>query len=173
MKVKVKKLNDSAVIPSYAHDTDAGMDLTATSFEFDYKTGCYIYGTGLAFEIPKGYVGKIYPRSSVYKTPFALSNCVGVIDSGYRGEVKVIFRNTNYRSKYMGLWHRIKYFLFDRVDATNWNVISNYSFEDTCYRVGDRIAQIIIEKYPKVEIEEVEELQDSDRGDGGFGSTGK
>lgn len=89
MDIKIKKLHDNAVIPFKAYKWDAGFDLTAIS---KIVIDRYIeYGTGLAFEIPDGYVGLIFPRSSVYKTSSILSNCVGVIDSGYRGEVKVKF----------------------------------------------------------------------------------
>ena len=92
MQVKIKKLNPNAVIPSYAKDGDAGMDLVATSMKFD---GTQItYGTGLAMEIPKGFVGLIFPRSSIRKTDLSLSNSVGVIDSGYRGEIKATFKRS-------------------------------------------------------------------------------
>ena len=80
MKVKIKKLCENAVIPSYAKPGDAGMDLVATSRMFD-KYGNVEYGTGLAMEIPEGYVGLIFPRSSISKKDLALTNAVGVIDS--------------------------------------------------------------------------------------------
>ena len=80
MKVKIKKLCENAVIPSYANPGDAGMDLVATSRMFD-KYGNVEYGTGLAMEIPEGYVGLIFPRSSICKQDLSLSNAVGVIDS--------------------------------------------------------------------------------------------
>ena len=80
MKVKIKRLSDKAVIPSYAKPGDAGMDLTATSYGVD-SLGNHVYGTGLAFEIPEGHVGLLFPRSSVSKTSLTLSNSVGVIDS--------------------------------------------------------------------------------------------
>ena len=95
MKVKIQKLNEKAVIPKYAKPGDAGLDLTAVSENFKQTQGGIVveYGTGLAFEIPKGHVGLIYPRSSITtKTSLSLGNCVGVIDSGYRGEVKFQFR---------------------------------------------------------------------------------
>lgn len=89
MKVKIKKLHPNAVIPHYAKIGDAGLDLTAIGFE---TTDTHItYHTGLAIEIPYGYVGLLFPRSSVYKTEQVLSNSVGVIDSGYRGEVMLKF----------------------------------------------------------------------------------
>lgn len=91
MDVKIKKLNENAVIPKYAHDTDAGLDLVAINKEYD-TYGNVQYDTGLAMEIPEGYVGLLFPRSSVYKQNLSLCNCVGVIDSGYRGSIKFNFR---------------------------------------------------------------------------------
>lgn len=92
MKVKFKKLSEEAVIPSKAHPTDAGFDLTSTGVEEDRKRNIVTYHTGLAVEIPEGYVGLLFPRSSVYKHQLQLANSVGVIDSGYRGEVMLKFR---------------------------------------------------------------------------------
>ena len=91
MKVKVKKLTEDAVIPRYAKAGDAGMDLTAVGVRIDQDYGYYECDTGLAFEIPEGYVGYIFPRSSVSKTNLNLCNSVGVIDSSYRGSVKLRF----------------------------------------------------------------------------------
>lgn len=142
MKVKIKKLVEQAVIPAYAHpDEDAGLDLTATSVKFEH--GCWVYGTGLAMEIPKGYVGLVFPRSSNRKTEAYLTNSVGVIDSGYRGEIMFSFKNR------------------DRI------------VDEQPYTVGDRLGQIIIMPYPQVEFEEVEDLEESNRGEDGHGSTGK
>lgn len=152
MKVKIKKLSPDAVIPKYAKSGDAGMDLTAISKHFD-ENGCVVYGTGLAFEIPKGYVGLVFPRSSVSKYAISMANCVGVIDSGYRGEVTAKFRP---------------------MDAFEYGLTKesrkNYNF---WYNVGERIAQMIIIPYPEIEFEEFEELSDSERGDGAYGSSGK
>lgn len=139
MKVKIKRLRKDSVIPSYAKQGDAGMDLTATRVWVEDDNICY--GTGLAFEIPEGYVGLLFPRSSNAKKDLLLSNSVGVLDSGYRGEVTFKFRQTK--------------------------SIAN------AYAVGDRIGQIIILPYPVIEFEEVDELSETNRGDGGFGSTGK
>ena len=137
MKVKIKKLHPDAVIPSYAKPGDAGMDLTAVwqKQELDMIT----YGTGLAIEIPSGHVGLLFPRSSVYKTKMLLTNSVGVIDSGYRGEIMM---------------------KFEMMDS------------NTKYQPGDRVGQIIVIPYPQIEFQEVEELASSDRGAGGYGSTG-
>lgn len=140
MKVKIKKLVESAIIPSYAKEGDAGMDLTATSVWRD-DDGNICYGTGLAFEIPNGYVGLLFPRSSNAKKDLILTNSVGVIDSGYRGQITFKFKSC------LGT--------------------------DNIYNLGDRIGQIIIMPYPNIEFEEVEELTETERGIGGYGSTGK
>ncbi len=149
LNVKIKKLSKNAVIPSYAKDGDAGMDLTATSKSYD-DYGNVVYGTGLAFEIPKGYVGYLFPRSSNTKKDLILGNSVGVIDSGYRGEVFVKFKPSNSFNPDCEIVHP---FIFD-----------NYS-------IGDRIIQIIIMPIPQINFELVDELSNSDRGVGGFGST--
>lgn len=141
MKVKIKKLIPEAVIPQYSKPGDAGLDLVATYIKVeDHNTyGYFEYGTGLAIEIPEGYVGLIYPRSSISNTGMILSNSVGVIDSGYRGEIK---------------------FRFKYINGTNY------------YNVGDKVGQLLIMPYPLIELEEVDELTQTERSDGGFGSTG-
>jgi len=93
-EVKIKKLRGDAVIPIYSKDGDAGLDLTATEI-ISNTTFDVTYGTGISMEIPKGYVGLVYPRSSIRKYDLTLSNSVGVIDSGYRGEIQVTFKKTN------------------------------------------------------------------------------
>ena len=154
MEVKIKKLKPNAVIPSYAKAGDAGMDLVATSIISDTPEQI-TYGMGIALEIPEGFVGLIFPRSSVRKTGLDLSNAVGVCDSGYRGELQATFNKIFGGERF-----------YDETKNT----------EDTSndfYKVGDRIAQIMIIPYPPIEFKEVDELSDSERGDGGFGSTGK
>ena len=93
MIVKIKKLNEKAVIPKYAKPGDAGLDLIAVNYE--YKDHNHIYGTGFAIEIPEGYVGLILPRSSNRKTRAYMTNHVGVVDSGYRGELFITFKNVD------------------------------------------------------------------------------
>lgn len=90
--IRVKKLVPGAVLPKKAHASDAGFDLVAVSVEEDRKREIVTYHTGIAMEIPEGYVGLVFPRSSVYKHQLVLSNCVGVIDSGYRGEILFKYR---------------------------------------------------------------------------------
>ena len=94
MRVKLKKLHKDAVIPRYSKPGDAGLDLTAISKISNTTFQC-TYGTGLAIEIPIGYVGLIFPRSSIRNLELTLSNSVGVIDSGYRGEIQFTFNKTN------------------------------------------------------------------------------
>ncbi len=139
MQVKIKRLKPNAVIPAYAKDGDAGMDLVATEILKDTPEQI-TYGTGLAMEIRDGFVGLVFPRSSIRKTGLQLSNSVGVIDSGYRGEIQATF-NKVFGSE--GMYDETK------VPTTEF------------YKVGDRIAQIIIIPYPQIEIEDVEDHLES------------
>lgn len=139
LKVKIKKLHQNAVIPTYAKKGDAGLDLVAT--EIISETNEQIsYGTGISVEIPLGYVGLVFPRSSIKKYDLQLSNSVGVIDSGYRGEIQATFNKIHQQLNK--------------------------------YNIGDRIAQLIILPYPQINFIEVDNLSESERGNGGFGSTG-
>ena len=145
LQVNIKKLSDNAVIPTYAKHGDAGMDLTATSKWYD-EHGNACYGTGLAFEIPNGFAGFLFPRSSNTKKDLILGNSVGVIDSGYRGEVVFKFRELLPSER-------------------------DIEFGAREYEVGDRIGQIVIIPVPQIEFNVVDELSATDRGVGGFGST--
>lgn len=137
MQVKIKKLVAHAAIPSYAKYGDAGMDMTCTAV--NVTDNYYEYETGLSMEIPEGFVGLLFPRSSNSKMGLLLCNSVGLIDSGYRGPV-------NFRYKYVG---------------------------GPRYSVGDRVGQIMILPYPQVTFEEVDSLTETERGERGFGSSGK
>lgn len=106
MNVKIKKLHTDAVIPSYAKEGDAGLDLVATTMLHD-DYGNLSYGTGLAFEIPKGYVGLVFPRSSNAKKDLWLTNSVGVIDSGYRGEVTFKYRPVDLEERIYQIGDRV------------------------------------------------------------------
>lgn len=172
MKVNIKKLHPDAVIPSYAKPGDAGMDLTAISKKVETGNdddGEYIeYGTGLAIEIPDGYVGLVFPRSSVSKKDLFLANSVGVIDSGYRGEIKLRYK---IEQEYDVLvdWEHPTRMMSDTINYQSGDRI----FYANIYAVGDKVGQLLILPYPSVEMIEVSELGSSDRGEGGFGSTGK
>lgn len=144
MKVKFKKLSEQATIPFRAHPTDAGFDLVATNVTHEINE-CgqliLVYHTDIAMELPNGYVGLLFPRSSICNKSVTLTNCVGVIDSSYRGEIMAKMRSTT-----------------DVVPAI--------------YKPGDKFAQIVIIKLPDdIEVEETETLSESDRGEGGYGST--
>ena len=144
MKVSVKKLNDKAVVPTYGSPFSAGGDLySAEESEVVIGPGkTAMIGTGLAMEIPEGYVGLIYARSGLAtKRGLAPANKVGVIDSDYRGEIKVA--------------------LYNQSDAPQ------------AVAAGERIAQIVIAPFLHAEYEVKETLSDTERGEGGFGSTGR
>jgi dUTP pyrophosphatase len=143
--VKFKKLTPKAVTPSYAKPGDAGMDVTAVGHKIDPNNNFIEYHTGLALEIPEGYVGLLFPRSSVSKTDLRLANCVGVVDSGYRGEIT--FRYKFQKDAYFASLKR--------------------------YQDGERVGQLVVMPYPQVNLIEVEELSETMRGEGGYGSTGK
>ena len=138
MQVRIKKLNENAVIPTYAKGGDGGMDLVITTIKGETKYDI-TYGFGISMEIPEGFMGLVFPRSSIRKTDLVLSNSVGVIDSGYRGEIQATFKRIGLNK----------------------------------YEIGDRGAQIIIIPHPPIEFKEVDELTNTERGEGGFGSTGK
>lgn len=140
MKVKFKKLDTNSVAPFQANPGDAGFDLTVSYVK---KIGLfkYEYGSGIAVEIPKGFEGQVRSRSSIHKTGLILSNGIGTIDSGYRGEIKAVF----------------------------WKI----PFIGKKYAIGERFCQLVINSIPKVEYIEKEELSESERGTGGYGSSGK
>lgn len=162
MDVKIKKLHPNAVTPKYANPgEDAGLDLVATSYEcIDCR---HYYGTGLSIEIPPGYVGLLFPRSSIYKYELRLCNAVGVIDSGFRGEIKFIFENDL----------MIPRKLIPEDTREFWDDGSTHnSYVHNVYKVGDKIGQILILSYRQINFVEVNELSKSNRNEGGFGSSG-
>lgn len=147
MKVKIKKTHPDARTPEYATDGSGCFDIRALTDEpvTIYLGESKVFDTGLAFEIPEGHVMLIYSRSGqAFKHGTRLANCVAVIDSDYRGEVKIKLTR-------------------DYETDTEALTVCN----------GDRIAQGMIIPVPRVKFEEVQELSETDRGNGGFGSTGK
>lgn len=157
MDVKIKKLHPDAKIPKYAHvGEDAGLDLIATTYE--YVNGRHWYGTGLAVEIPSGYFGMIIPRSSINKYDLRLSNSVGILDSGYRDEIKFVFENDSMLRRKL-------------IDEPFWDEFQSYCIHNI-YKVGDRVGQLIILPYPQINFIESNELTNSTRNNGGFGSSG-
>ena len=159
--IKFKKLDPEAVIPSYAHDGDVGMDLTAVMVEYDEKKDLYIYHTCLALESDYGYGVFLYPRSSNCKTEAYLTNGVGIADSAiYRGEIQLRYKNRDRYRKSFWEWITGKV-----------NVERALKFAP--FQVGDRVGQMVVFPYPHVNVEVVDELSETVRGTGGFGSTGK
>jgi dUTP pyrophosphatase len=148
MKVKFKRLNENAVMPKKAHESDFCYDIVATCCE-KIAPNVYKYGTGLAMQIErtefadklKDVCITLRTRSSVWKTGMVLSNALGTIDEGYTGEICAVF----------------------------YHVMPSLPI----YKVGERIGQIHIQIAPKMEFEEADELTATDRGEGGYGSTGK
>ena len=143
VKLKVNRLTDTAKIPTYAHDGDACFDIYSDGLK-SISGSTQVHETGLKFEIPKGYAMMIYSRSGMgFKNDVRLANCVGVVDSGFVGEVMVKLTSDS-------------------------GCISAFD-----YKSGDRIAQAMLIPVPVVEFEEVDDVEDTERGDGGLGSSGK
>nr|DAG74789.1 MAG TPA: deoxyuridine 5'-triphosphate nucleotidohydrolase [Caudoviricetes sp.] len=136
-------LEEGAKMPKYAHEDDACMDLFVKNIELD--SGRIIYHTGVHIALPEDYEMEIRPRSSITKTKSVIQNAPGTVDEGYRGEIMVVCR---------------------RID----------SYDDPSYSIGDRVAQLLIRRRERIvwdEVRSLDELGYADRGDGGFGSTGK
>jgi len=160
MKIRYKKLHPDAKAPVKLIEVDAGFDVFAISKE---ETPDFIeYMTGIAFEIPEGYVGLVFPRSSVTKYDLMLKNCVGVIDASYRGEIRCRFYDTNKQKDYIEIRN------YGAID-----IIHPPYLKKNIYEIGERVAQIVFLELPKIELEEALELSDTKRGTGGFGHTGK
>ena len=150
INIRIKKMHPEAKTPRYAKPGDAGLDLTATSKWYD-DNGNVCYGLGWAVEIPEGYLGLLLPRSSNAKKFLAMSNSLGLIDSSFRGEISAKFKpSVIYR------------------DAQNIDT----PYEPCDYEIGDRVAQLLILPYPKINFIESEELTETERGAVGYGSSG-
>lgn len=158
LPVRFKKIRDNAELPTYAKPGDACMDLVAADWSIDINTNMVEYYFGWAVEIPEGHVGLIFPRSSVSRRPLMLANGVGVIDSGYRGEVSARF---HVRDNHWVVSQEDQKLKFDMSQEAN------------LYKAGDRVAQMMILPIPLVKVAWANELSDTDRGEGGFGSTGE
>ena len=140
--MKIKRLNEKAIIPKRGSSSAAGYDIYSTETISIPAGETRLIGTGLSMEIPENYFGGIFARSGLaVKEGLRPANCVAVIDADYRGEVKVPLHN----------------------DSTECREITE----------GERIAQLVILPFLPVEFEETDELSETDRGEGGFGSTGK
>lgn len=141
LKIKIKKVHPNAVIPKYSRDGDGAVDLVCVQRKFEW--GAFKYYSGIAVEIPEGYVGLLFPRSSISQKNQMMANAVGVIDSNYRGEICAVLKDID---SPRGIFR---------------------------YEEGDRFAQLMIVPIPKIQFEEVSELSKSNRNTSGFGSSGK
>lgn len=196
VKIFVKKIDERAVIPTYAHKGDVGMDLTAIDVEYDVEKDMYIYHTGLAFESDFNIGDFLFLRSSNRKTDAYLCNHVGIVDSAiYRGEVMICMKNRDSLDTLSTLEGVKEYMSTFSVSSKieppiplEWCVIradraydkkkDEYiqrakNLEFAPYKVGDKIAQMVCLRYPTVELIETTELSETERGEGGFGSTDK
>lgn len=142
INLRIKRLDSSVELPSYAYEGDAGLDLRANETVDIAPHERALIPTGLAIAIPDGYAGFVQPRSGMaLKKGLSIANTPGLIDAHYRGELKVI--------------------------AVNLDPTTPIHIER-----GERIAQLVIQEVPVVHLEEVDELDETDRGAGGFGSSG-
>ena len=167
-KVKVKRLHPDAIIPKKAHKNDAGFDLAAVEDVLVYPGDTVLVKTGLAFELPPGYEMQIRPRSGVtLKTELRVQ--LGTVDANYRGEVGVIVDNAY-------AFPPGTFKIFGNSYSIDGSVIADLycknKHKSYLIRKGDRIAQAVIQRLPSAEMIEVDELGGSERGAGGFGSTG-
>lgn len=143
MELKFKKLNEKAVLPTRAHSTDAGLDLTTYGFTQEVDASgklVLVYHTGLAVEIPEGHMGLIFMRSSVASKSLTLTNAVGIIDRFFSGEITLKFKVTT-----------------DSIP--------------TVYQEGERIGQLVVVPYPQFDPVFVDEIAEGDRGANGYGSS--
>lgn len=170
IELKLKKLYEDVPTPKYATDGSAGIDLTAMSRFYD-KNGNVCYGTGIAVEIPEGYVGLLFPRSSITKKDIFVKNSVGVIDSDYRGEIMLKcapclgFTNDDWKIENDDCRYGI-------TTDQDWYDDVNYIHNNQHYEIGDKCCQLVIVPIPKVVIHLVDELSETERGVGGYGHTG-
>ena len=184
IEIKIKKLSENAVIPKYAIDGDVGMDLTAIDVEYDEEKDMYIYHTGISIESPKHYGVLIFPRSSNRNTDAYICNHVPVIDTAvYRGEIMICFKNRDSLNQ-IALKEEMDELLTslqvyrDPSDAVDEAYKAYYKAKEdpmkyAPYKVGDRICQMMLIPYPNVLFKETNELSKTERGEKGFGSTGK
>ena len=173
--IKVKKLHKDAIIPKRAHSGDAGIDLYALADTIIEPGETALIKTGLAFELPPGYEMQIRPRSGItLKTKLRVQ--LGTVDSGYAGEVGVIVDNNGRTTDGLDLreGRTCPASCNQAITLDGDYIPTNEMYKAFPYiiRKGDRIAQAVIQRLPDVELIEVEELGDSERGEGGFGSSG-
>lgn len=156
LNIPVKKLKENAKLPHLAKNGDAAFDLIAVDFEV--QGSVVVIGTGLAFEIPEGYEGQVRSRSGLGMKGIGITHGMGTIDSGYRGEVKVLLSAQGSQQPWL-----------ERGAGAS---ITGVKIGNTILKYGDRVAQLAIREVPQVKFVEVDELSESERGETGFGSSG-
>lgn len=167
VNVKFQKLVPEAVVPTFGREGDVGADLVCTSRHFD-ENGAAVYGTGIAIQLPEGYYADLRARSSIAKYDLVLANGVGTIDPNYRGELILKFKPAAAFCETADAERSGKTTVdFDTI------AFPEKDYETTLYNIGDKIGQLVILPYPKVNFIEVEQVEDSNRGAAGFGSSGK
>nr|WP_029191477.1 deoxyuridine 5'-triphosphate nucleotidohydrolase [Paenibacillus elgii] len=165
LSVKIRKLHPDASVPTYATTGAAAFDLVAVEDVVIAPGETAKIPLGLAFEIPPGYVMYVCMRSGIaLKTKLRQPNGIGVIDSDYRGEVAMLFENTAQKGT-DAAWIAV-------LDGTVQRTVGEYPLGTIIIRKGDRVAQALVQPVPHVEFTVVDELRETDRGTGGFGSTG-
>lgn len=171
LPIKCWRKNKNISLPTYAINGDACCDLYAQSIEYDSVRDRYIVHTGLHVALDKDYELVIRPRSSNSKTEFYIPNSPCTIDEPYRGEIMIVFKaRTN-----VEIVNALYNLLNEHITISD-NYYKLHQQVDFPYKVGDRVAQCIIYKRPKIEwqeVESLEELGETERGNGGFGHTGK
>lgn len=168
VNVKIKKLHDDAVIPRYVREMDAGFDLVAVEDVIIEPGQSAKVPIGLAIALPEGYELQIRPRSGLSaNTKLRISNAPGTIDAGYRGEICVLMDNT--RPLVLAITTEL-----DTLDglAADLGLSEVHPHGTYLVRKGDRIAQGVLAAVPIAQFEVVDELDDTERSDGGFGSSG-
>ena len=198
--IKIKKLDEMAVMPFYAHEGDVCMDMTAIGVDYDEETDTYIYHTGLAFESDYNIGQLMFPRSGNCKKEAYLTNSVGVIDCAiFRGEVQFRYKNRTslktyrelmgqrvYNSTFMNClqhwngtpseWSKIISWAYETANEAYQRTVDEINqkaknLEYAPYKVGDKVGQMVLIEYKNIVLTEVDELSDSVRGTDGFGST--
>ena len=167
LSTKVKKISDKAVVPSRAHETDSGWDLTVIGID-KIKGDTIFFKTGLQIKPPAGHYFEVYPRSSISPLPFMLANSVGIIDESYRGELIVAIRVLH---SSMGTSSERDTYPSGMVNALDARPASITEVANLILGKKPKIAQMILRKRLDTGFEEVEELDDTERGSGGFGSS--
>ena len=169
MEVKIK-LEEGAVLPKYSKPGDVGMDLTAITVRYDSDMDYIEYDSGVSVEIPEGYVGLVFPRSSISNKDLHLTNAVGIIDSEFRGTIKSRFKITSCYEQEVSINPFLNMGEF-QVYVHALDVVRDTVINIPVYAVGERFAQLIIMPYPKIEFKVVDKLSETERGEGGYGST--